>query len=102
MSMRDDDILHDIQRSDPFKTSIKVGVGNFKSIALSNHNNMTDTATPVKKTRTPRGYDSLLKGALSLTLDERADLRDALDKSIKDDADALLKQAEAAKSRLKS
>ena len=34
--------------------------------------------TDIKKTRTPRNYDSILAGAKSLTLKERADLVNAL------------------------
>lgn len=54
------------------------------------------------KTRVPRNYDNILKGALSLTLDERADLRDALDASIKSETDALVEKAKAAQARIKS
>lgn len=46
---------------------------------------MTDT----KKTRTPRNYDTILKGALSLTLPERVALVKELKESIKTEVDTL-------------
>lgn len=52
---------------------------------------MTDK---VKATRTPRNYDSILKGAQSLTLKERVDLVNAITAQNKQEA---AKLAEAAK-----
>lgn len=49
---------------------------------------MTDTLTP-KKTRTPRTYDSIEKGALDLEFAEQVKLRDALSRSISDKLQAL-------------
>lgn len=51
-----------------------------------------------KKTKTPRQYDSILKGALALDLPERVNLKNELIKSIKKEVDDLQQQAaEAAK-----
>lgn len=49
-----------------------------------------------KKTRTPRSYESIKAGAVALTLQERVDLRDALNDSIKEEVQALKTQAELA------
>jgi len=43
---------------------------------------MTDTLTKVKKTRTPRNNESVVKGALALPLQERVDLKKQLEDSI--------------------
>lgn len=41
---------------------------------------------PIKKQeRTPRNYDSILKGALALSFGERVELKKALHKSIEDE-----------------
>lgn len=49
--------------------------------------------TDIKKTRTPRNYDSILAGAKSLTLKERADLVNAL--VVVNKAEAEKKKADA-------
>lgn len=63
-------------------------------LTIINNNQMTDTTE--KKTRTPRSYDSIKAGALSLTLQERVDLKAALTTSITDEVQALKTQAELA------
>lgn len=50
-------------------------------------------ANRVKKTKTPRNYDSILKGALALDLPERVNLKNELIKSIKKEVDDLQQQA---------
>ena len=49
-----------------------------------------------KKTRTPRNAETITKGALALTLFERAALRDELVKSINNEVATLKLQAEQA------
>lgn len=57
---------------------------------------MTDIKKePVK--RTPRSYDSILSGALSLPLIERAQLRDALVESVQKEKEALREAADKVK-----
>ena len=46
---------------------------------------MTDT----KKPRTPRNYESIKNGALSLSLEERAKLRDELIASVKNEVEQM-------------
>jgi len=48
------------------------------------------------RTRTPRDYDSILKGAIELPLAERAKLRDELVKSVMGEVEQLKQQAEQA------
>lgn len=53
--------------------------------------------TETKKTRTPRNYDSILSGALSLTLAERVSLKKAITESITKEVADLDAAAEEAK-----
>lgn len=57
---------------------------------------MSTEVLEVKKTRTPREYAAILKGALCLTLKERADLRNALQASIDKEKEALKAAADEA------
>ena len=50
-----------------------------------------------RKTRTPRNYDSILKGAMSLKLNEKVALVKALKESINAEVDNAAKIAEQAK-----
>lgn len=65
-----------------------------------NNEQGTPVAQETKATRTPRGHESITKGALSLPLAERASLRDALVKSVADEVQALATQADNAKKLL--
>lgn len=56
---------------------------------------MTDETKP-KTTRTPRTLESITKGALKLPLNDRAKLRDELNKSVETEVQALQDQAKAA------
>ena len=55
-----------------------------------------NTPTTEKKTRTPRSYDDILRGALSLTLKERASLVAAVSKANQEEATLLKQQADEA------
>lgn len=50
----------------------------------------------VKKTKTPRNYDSILKGALALELEDRVNLKRELIKSIETEVKDLKQKAELA------
>jgi hypothetical protein len=54
--------------------------------------------TKVKKTRTPRNNESIFKGALSLPLQERVDLKWQLDKSIAEEVETIKEAAKKAES----
>lgn len=58
---------------------------------------MSNEQEQTKKTRTPRDYDSIAKGALSLPLADRATLDKQLANSVKDEAAKLEGIAKAAK-----
>jgi len=45
--------------------------------------------TEIKKTRTPKNAESITKGALALPLQERVDLRHALDDSITEEVQTI-------------
>lgn len=55
---------------------------------------MTDTKP--RAPRTPRNYDTILKGALALSLEERVKLRNALTNSISEEVSKLKIAAERA------
>lgn len=61
---------------------------------LNKQRKMTDTKT--KSTRTPRSYDAIQSGALSLTLKERVDLKNALQASIEKEVAELKAKSEEA------
>lgn len=63
---------------------------------------MTDTATTVKKIRTPRTFDSILKGAMELPLADRVALAKELNRANEETVSHLQKQAQAASDLLKS
>lgn len=50
----------------------------------------------VKRGKTPRQFESILKGALALDLHERVELKKRLAQSITDEVDAAKKRAEEA------
>lgn len=58
--------------------------------------------TDKKTTRTPRSFESILKGALSLSLKEQADLRNALNSAITKKVTELKQEAEEAEEITKS
>ncbi len=58
---------------------------------------MQQLADAVNKTRTPRNYESIKKGALDLPLAERVDLRNELKASIEKEVKDLQDQAAKAK-----
>lgn len=51
----------------------------------------------IKKTRTPRAYETIVKGALALPLIERAALRDKLIESVTQEKEALRAAADKVK-----
>jgi len=57
---------------------------------------MSEVLTKVKKTRTPKNYDSIAKGAVSLSLGERVRLVKLLQDSITDEVETLNEVAKQA------
>jgi len=57
-----------------------------------------EVATKIKKTRTPRNNESIFKGALSLPLKERVELKWQLEKSITSEVETMKAAAKEAES----